>query len=266
MAAPYQPYYVEVAGGYDFNVAWASTLSSVQNTALSFYEFQLFSNFRTLSFKAEITSALTSGGVINLAPHLSSTQINIISFSILVITDATAEIEIVTQSSSSLNSADLQHTINFPTTQFASDTVEPYCMMLMQWVTGSGTVQSGTYNYWYKIVSSAWTVPWTVMLILDTDITYFLTGIKINGLFVKKQVLGYSLSMYYSTSMFGNALTPILIVDFGVDVTLYGQPITSHRCFFNLVWLNIHLNSQSTGIILALGSLSSVQGYWFNGI
>jgi hypothetical protein len=135
----------KASSNYSFLLNWRSRLSGVQATAANLATFRLGPhNF--LSFRLEILNATAAGGALRLAPKGQDAGIVIMTFSIIVITQDSFDLELVTFSDTpAVSVSNFSYFAN--SSKFQPGSAAPHSIHAFQWVTGSQK-SANFVNYW----------------------------------------------------------------------------------------------------------------------
>jgi hypothetical protein len=222
------------ARSYSFPLNWRNRLSGVQATATSLGSFRLGSH-NILSYKLEFQSVTVTGGTLSLTPKGPDAGIVIIAFSIIVMTQNSSDLELITFSDTTLaNVSNFSYFAN--SSKFQLGSIAPYNIHSVQWVTGDQNTSSFV-NYWfYTNLTIADVSLWGyyLKLIIYTDTGTFMTGFKINVLLVSRLVNEVEVAYYTVITQTGQFLDKTFIYNLGVSTELFGQPASGQRCVHGL--------------------------------
>ena len=138
-----------VAGGYNYSLSWRQALPGVHASCMALYNFQTSYN-SILSYKTSFPTISTATATANLQLVGSGVDLISLSFSIIIITQPSLELELLTLENTTMNYLDSNGvTLTATSTTFNFTTSMPYVNWFYEWVTAdtSFTVSSN-YNYW----------------------------------------------------------------------------------------------------------------------
>lgn len=185
-------------GGHNFTLTWRSTLPSVLSASLTLYNFKTAPN-SILSFRTSFSSVNTTSAVVNLNPVGSQSLLTYISFSVIVITQDTNSIEILTVEASNITvTSSNNYAINVLSNKFNLSGSNYNLNHFFEWITGEMQSDSASYNYWSYAYAKV--VPETnqVKVSFWTSYLVYMTGFKVNLVLVAKNTGNNTVVRHYN--------------------------------------------------------------------
>jgi hypothetical protein len=237
---------LQTTGGFNFSLTWRHSLSGVFATALGLYNFKVAPHY-VLSYRAELLSLSITGATLNLEPVGGEAGIIFLAFTLVVITEDSSYLELVTFTKTGLTEGAYPApvlTANSSKFDFNNVTDTPIMTTFYQWVTGSTAANYSSINYWSSFYTAYFSLnnsDYELLVNYTTGSLVYLTGVKTQMLLVRKTVGLGGTAVFQINSQVGKYLSATFYNNLAVPVAYFGQPSSARSCLHGLNRLDLYL-------------------------
>ena len=169
-----------------------------------------------------------------------------LSFSVMIITQNSSFIELLTFSSPISTSRSGTKYFYANSTLFDyGGPANPILTRHVQWVTGLAHNASTTrHNYWRSVYVYAYTPgtrSYEIRVVVSGGGQVYLTGIKLHVLLISKSNPVGSTAYYYTITAEGSVYSKVFSHNLGVPTDYFGEPSTGRSCLHGLRTLDLYL-------------------------